>query len=32
MVSSRSLQLNNYIVTNHKILQVLRENYSLENE
>ncbi|MEO7487688.1 MAG: hypothetical protein ABIU77_11330 [Ferruginibacter sp.] len=32
MVSSRSLQLNNYIITNHKILQVLRENYSLENE
>ena len=32
LVSSRSLQLNNYIVTNHKILQVLRENYSLKNE
>ena len=32
LVSTRSLQLNNYIITNHKILQVLRENYSLENE
>jgi hypothetical protein len=32
LVSSRSLQLNNYIITNHKILQVLRENYSLEDE
>ncbi|MDB5277994.1 MAG: hypothetical protein JWR61_2949 [Ferruginibacter sp.] len=32
LVSTRSLQLNNYIVTNHSILQVLRENYSLENE
>ena len=32
LVSTRSLQLHNYIVTNHKILQVLRENYSLENE
>ena len=30
LVSTRSLQLNNYIITNHKILQVLRENYSLE--
>ena len=29
-VSSRSLQLNNYIITNHKILQVLRENYALD--
>ncbi len=32
MVSSRTLQLNNYIVTNHKILEVLRANYSLGNE
>jgi len=32
LVSTRSLQLNNYIITNHKILQVLRENYALENE
>lgn len=32
LVSTRSLQLNNYMVTNHKILQVLRENYSLEKE
>ena len=30
LVSTRSLQLNNYIITNHKILQVLRENYFLE--
>jgi hypothetical protein len=32
LVSTRSLQLNNYIITNRKILKVLRENYSLENE
>ena len=32
IVSTRTLQMNNYIITNHKILQVLRENYSLENE
>jgi hypothetical protein len=32
LVSTRSLQLNNYIATNRKILQVLRDNYSLENE
>ncbi len=32
LVSTRTLQMNNYIETNHKILQVLRENYSLENE
>ena len=32
MVSTQSLQLNNYIVTNKKILESLRENYSLENE
>jgi hypothetical protein len=32
LVSTRGLQLNNYIITNHKILQVLRENYSLANE
>jgi hypothetical protein len=32
LVSTRSLQLNNYIITNHKILHVLRTNYSLENE
>jgi hypothetical protein len=32
LVSTRTLQMNNYIITNHKILQVLRENYSLENE
>jgi hypothetical protein len=32
LVSTRTLQMNNYIQTNHKILEVLRENYSLENE
>ncbi|RTL57577.1 MAG: hypothetical protein EKK37_16210 [Sphingobacteriales bacterium] len=32
LVSTRTLQLNNYIKTNHKILEVLRENYSLKNE
>ena len=32
LVSTRSLQLNNYIATNYKILKVLRENYSLTNE
>jgi len=32
LVSTRSLQLNDYIITNSKILDVLRKNYSLENE
>lgn len=32
LVSTRSLQLNNYIVTNRKILQLLRETYTIENE
>jgi hypothetical protein len=32
LVSTRTLQLNNYIQSNHKILGVLRENYSLDNE
>jgi hypothetical protein len=32
LVSTRTLQMNNYIKTNHKILEVLRENYSLEND
>ncbi len=32
MVSSRTLQMNNYIQTNHKLLEVLRENYSLTDE
>lgn len=32
LVSTRTLQMSNYIQTNHKILKVLRENYSLENE
>ena len=31
-VSSRTLQLNDYIKTNAKLLQVLRKNYHLENE
>lgn len=31
-VSTRTLQMNSYIKTNHKILEVLRENYSLENK
>jgi len=30
--SSRSLQMNDYIKANHKLLQALRENYSLKNE
>jgi hypothetical protein len=32
IVSSRTLQINDYIKANSRILQVLRENYSLENE
>jgi len=32
LVSTRSLQLNDYMITNRKILEVLRKNYSLENE
>ncbi len=32
LVSTRSLQLNDYIITNSKILEVLRKNYSLGNE
>jgi hypothetical protein len=32
MVSSRTLQMNDYIKTNEKILQALRKNYHLENE
>ena len=32
MVSTRTLQMKNYIQTNHKILKVLREKYSLKNE
>jgi hypothetical protein len=32
LVSTRSLQLINYIIANQKILQALRENYSLKNE
>ena len=32
LVSTRTLQLNNYIITNHKILQVLREIYSIKND
>jgi len=30
LVSTRTLQLNNYILANHKILQVLRDNYSVK--
>ena len=30
--SSRSLQMNDYIKANHKLLEALRENYSLKNE
>ncbi len=32
LISTQSLHFTNYINTNKKILQVLRENYSLENE
>jgi hypothetical protein len=32
VVSSRTLQLNDYIQTNQKILQMLREKYSVSNE
>ncbi|MBL0183533.1 MAG: hypothetical protein IPP96_15075 [Chitinophagaceae bacterium] len=32
MVSSRTLQMNNYIITNHKILAFLRNNYSIKDE
>jgi hypothetical protein len=32
LVSSRTLQMNDYIKVNIKILQALRENYHLENE
>ncbi len=32
LVSTRSLQLSSYIITNHKILQLLRAIYTLEDE
>lgn len=32
IVSSRTLQMNDYIKANARILKVLRENYSLEND
>jgi hypothetical protein len=32
LISTESLQMNNYIVNNRKILHVLRENYALGNE
>ena len=32
IVSTRTLQMNNYMITNHKILEVLRDNYSFEKE
>ncbi len=31
MVSSRTLQMNSYIITNHKILEELRKKYKLNN-
>ena len=31
LVSTRTLQLNNYIITNHKILEELRHTYNLNN-
>ena len=31
LVSTRTLQVNNYIITNHKILEELRKNYKLDN-
>ena len=30
LLSTRTLQLNNYILTNHKILEYLRETYNIE--
>ena len=32
MVSTRTLQMKNYIRTNHEILEELRKNYKLERE
>jgi hypothetical protein len=32
MVSSRTLQMNDYIKTNEKILQALRKKYPLKND
>ena len=32
LVSSRTLNMNDYIIANRNLLQALRENYSLENE
>jgi hypothetical protein len=32
LVSTRTLQLKDYIITNHKILEELRHNYKLTNE
>jgi hypothetical protein len=32
LVSTRTLQLKDYILTNHKLLEELRENYKLEDE
>ncbi len=32
LVSTRTLQLNNYVNLNHALLELLRKNYSLENE
>ena len=30
--STRTLQMNDYVKANHKLLQALRDNYSLNNE
>ena len=30
LVSTRTLQMNDYIITNHKLLQELRQNYNLK--
>ncbi|HEY6502683.1 MAG TPA: hypothetical protein VIZ28_01795 [Chitinophagaceae bacterium] len=32
LISSRTLNMNDYIIANRNLLQALRENYSLENE
>ena len=32
MVSTRTLQMNSYIQTNHKILEELRRNYKLKKD
>jgi hypothetical protein len=32
LISTRTLQLNQYVITNHQILEELRDNYKLGNE